>query len=50
MGIAKIFFFFFFFFLGGGGGGGGSPSHGREIFENSGMKTAFSCTMDSFGT
>ena len=36
------------FINGGGGGeegGGFSPSHGREIFENSGMKLAFSCTL-----
>ena len=24
-----------------------SPSHGREIFENSCMKTKFSCTLDT---
>ena len=37
----------------GGGGGGGcgrgggvSPSHGREIFQNLCLKTAFSCTLD----
>ena len=28
-------------------GGGKPPSHGREIFENSGMKTAFSCTLNA---
>ena len=34
---------------GGGGvrGGGGFPSHCREIFENSGMKTTFSCTLNA---
>ena len=30
-----------------GVGGGVSLSHGREIFENSCMKTAFSCTLNS---
>ena len=33
--------------VGGGGGGGGPSSHGREIFENSCMKTAFSCTLNA---
>ena len=28
-----------------GVGGCFPPSHGREIFENSGIKTAFSCTL-----
>ena len=31
-----------------GGGGGGSPSHGREIVQNLCLKTAFSCTLDTF--
>ena len=29
------------------GGGCGSPSHGREIFQNLCLKTAFSCTLDT---
>ena len=29
------------------GGGCGSPSHGREIFHNLCLKTAFSCTLDT---
>ena len=28
-------------------GGGFPPSHGREIFENLCMKTAFSCTLNT---
>ena len=31
---------------GGGCGRGVSPSHGREIFQNLCLKTAFSCTLD----
>ena len=29
-------------------GEGVSPSHGREIFQNLSLKTAFSCTLDTF--
>ena len=31
-----------------GVGGGFPPSHGREIFQNLCLKTAFSCTLDTF--